>query len=144
MARGLIWLPLLIAFFGLAWAGWNEYQKIEAYKRWATQFDSAKYDIYAVLGYKNGKITWGKPTRKNPVNLQTISLRNIDAIQLLVDDKAIELEDIPNKGFAELEFILSDGESGIKIPFTDISLAKKWTEFLQEKRGTFSVSSPSS
>ncbi len=52
MTRGLIWLPLLAIFIGLAWAGWNEYQKLEAYRAWAEQFDRAKYDIYAVLGQK--------------------------------------------------------------------------------------------
>jgi len=141
MERGLLWLPLLVAFFWLAWAGWNEYQKIEAYKRWATQFDSAKYDIYAVLGYKDGKITWGKPTRKDPLNLQTISLHNVDAISLLVDDKTIELDNLPNKGSATLEFSLSNANSKIRIPFTDISLAAKWANFLQEKREVLSVNS---
>lgn len=139
MERGLLWLPLLIAFFWLAWAGWNEYQKIEAYKRWAVEFDSAKYDIYAVLGYKNGKITWGKPTRRDPINLQTISLHDIDAIHLLVDNKKVELDHLPQKGSAALELSLSDSdlENNLKIPFTDISLAAKWQEFLQRQKELF-------
>lgn len=52
MEHGLLWLPLLAAFFWLAWQGSQEYQKIEAYRTWAEQFDKAKYDIYAVLGKK--------------------------------------------------------------------------------------------
>ncbi|MCF3606421.1 hypothetical protein L2E81_07160 [Planktothrix agardhii 1033] len=35
MERGLLWLPLLAIFIGLAWSGWNEYQKLEAYQAWA-------------------------------------------------------------------------------------------------------------
>ena len=50
MERGLLWLPLLAVFFWLAWSGWNEYQKVEAYRRWAADYDKAKYDLYAVLG----------------------------------------------------------------------------------------------
>ena len=55
MARGLLWLPLLVAFIWLAWSGWNEYQKLEAYKIWAEDFDNAKFDIYAVLGKKRAR-----------------------------------------------------------------------------------------
>ncbi|MBD3561673.1 hypothetical protein H6S82_22920, partial [Planktothrix sp. FACHB-1355] len=77
MERGLIWLPLLALFIWLAWAGWNEFQKVEAYRRWASQFERAKYDIYAVLGQNGSNLTWGKPTRTEPVNLQTFSLKNV-------------------------------------------------------------------
>jgi hypothetical protein len=49
----LLWFPLLAVFIGLAWAGWNEFQKLEVYKSWAAQFDRAKFDIYAVLGQKD-------------------------------------------------------------------------------------------
>ena len=74
MERGLLWLPLLAVFFWLAWSGWNEYQKIEAYRIWVQDYDRAKYDIYSVLGQKGKELTWGKPTRTGPVNLQTFSL----------------------------------------------------------------------
>ena len=47
MERGLLWLPLLVMFCWLAWAGWNEYQKIESYKLWASQFERHKSDISA-------------------------------------------------------------------------------------------------
>ncbi|MEO1466231.1 MAG: hypothetical protein AAFR89_08365, partial [Cyanobacteria bacterium J06633_1] len=80
MERGLLWLPLLVAFFWLAWSGWNEYQKLEAYKVWAENFDNAKFDIYAVLGKKAQQITWGKPTRKGMVELKSFSLDNVEDI----------------------------------------------------------------
>ena len=133
MERGLFWLPLLILFFWLAWAGWNEYQKVEAYRHWAEQFDKAKYDIYAVLGKKGSKITWGKPTRKEPENLQTFSLQDVESIRLLVDDKAIEPEKLPTKGSPVLEFTDSHSSSAIKIPFTEIPLAADWYKYLQQE-----------
>lgn len=131
MERGLIWLPLLALFIGLAWAGWNEYQKVEAYRHWAEQFDRAKYDIYAVLGQKDDQITWGKPTRGEPESLQTFSLKDVSEIQLRVDGNPVSPEAPPRQGKAKIHFIFSNGE-GVDIPFTQTSLAAQWTEKLQE------------
>lgn len=133
MERGLLWLPLLVIFFWLAWSGWNEYQKVEAYKVWATDFDNAKFDIYAVLGRKDRQITWGKPTRKGMVELSNFSLDNVEQINLLVGDRILDpnSNDLPSKGQPSLEFELKERQS-IRIPFTDISLAAKWTNYLRE------------
>ena len=132
MERGLLWLPLLVLFFWLAWAGWNEYQKVEAYRIWAESFERSKYDIYAVLGQKGREITWGKPTRKAPKDLQTFSLDNVRSIRLLVNGKPVEGE-LPNKGKAALEFTLKDTKFPITIPFTEVSLAAEWGKFLENK-----------
>lgn len=140
MARGLLWLPLLVIFIWLAWSGWNEYQKVEAYKIWAADFDNAKFDIYAVLGIKNGQITWGKPTRKGISNLASFALDRVQEINLLVNDQpivlaslpSVTLEHLPNKGNPVIEFKLKDSTQTIKIPFTDVSLAAKWTNYLQQ------------
>ena len=139
MSRGLLWLPLLLAFIWLTWSGWNEYQKLEAYKIWAADFDNAKFDIYAVLGKKNRHVTWGKPTRKGMVELQSFSLDDVKAIDLLVGDKtydrgalqALEIDDLPTKGKTALEFHFIDRQPSLKVPFTDISLAAKWCAYLQ-------------
>jgi hypothetical protein len=134
MERGLLWFPLLAVFFWLAWSGWSEYQKIEAYRNWAQQFERAKYDIYAVLGQKGSDLTWGKPTRQGPVNLQTLSLKQVQSIRLLVDEQAVELETPPAKGRAvTLEFLLKEPPTSIKVPFTEIPLAADWGTFLQKE-----------
>ncbi|HYW18675.1 MAG TPA: hypothetical protein VE956_05050 [Nodularia sp. (in: cyanobacteria)] len=131
MERGLLWLPLLVAFFWLAWQGSREYQKLEAYRVWAEQFDKAKYDIYAVLGLKDHNITWGKPTPKGPIKLETFSLLDVKQIRLLVDDKVVEVENYPQKGrIIELEFLCSESQS-VSIPFTEVPLAAKWGKYLQ-------------
>ena len=131
MERGLLWLPLLVAFFWLAWQGSREYKKLEAYRVWAEQFDKAKYDIYAVLGLKDNNITWGKPTPKGLIQLETFSLLDVKEIRLLVDDKVVELENYPQKGrVIQLEFLLSASQS-IDIPFTEVPLAAKWGKYLQ-------------
>ena len=92
MERGLMWLPLLGLFIWLAWAGWNEYQKVEAYKTWAADFERAKYDIYAVLGQKADQLTWGSPTRKGPVDLRTVSLNEAQSISLTIDGREFPMQ----------------------------------------------------
>ena len=132
MERGLLWLPLLVMFFWLAWQGSKEYQKVEAYRAWAEQFERAKYDIYSVLGQKGNNLTWGKPTPKGPIKLETFSLLDVKQIYLLVDDKQVDLESIPEKGRSiELEFLFSESINSVRVPFTEIPLAAEWGKFLQ-------------
>ncbi|MBD2097654.1 hypothetical protein H6F90_21380 [Trichocoleus sp. FACHB-591] len=139
MERGLLWLPLLGVFIWLAWAGWNEYQKVEAYRRWAEQFERAKYDIYAVLGQQGSDLTWGQPTRRGPINLAAFSLKEVQAIRLLVDDQAVDLNALPQKGRSIfLEFSLPNPAQPIRIPFTDVTLAANWGRHLQQELGSYS------
>jgi hypothetical protein len=131
MERGLLWLPLLVAFLWLAWQGSREYQKLEAYRIWAEQFDKSKYDIYAVIGLKDDKITSGKPTTQGPVELATFSLLDVTDLRLVVDDKVMELENHPPKGRdIQLEFVFSESET-VRIPFTEVPLAANWAKYLQ-------------
>ena len=132
MERGLLWLPLLVAFFWLAWQGSREYQKVEAYRIWAENFDRAKYDIYSVLAQKGNNITWGKPTVKGIVDLETFSLSGVSNINLLIDDKAINIDELPKKAKKiELEFVFSGTSHKVYVPFTEIPLAGEWGKFLQ-------------
>ncbi|KKD35448.1 hypothetical protein [Limnoraphis robusta] len=134
MERGLLWLPLLIVFFGLAWSGWNEYQKVEAYREWAKTFEKAKYDIYAVLGLKGTELTWGKPTRTGPINLLTLSLEDVQSIWLVVDHHSVDLDSPPEKGKEiELEFQLKLEATPVRVPFTEIPLAAQWGKFLNQQ-----------
>jgi hypothetical protein len=135
MERGLLWLPLLALFIGLAWAGRNEYRKVEAYQNWATQFDRAKYDLYSVLGQKGKDITWGQPTHLGPVNLQTFSLDIVQAIFPTIDGQPIDCQNPPDQGRSiHLEFQLADPAASIRIPFTEIPLAITWGIYLEKLR----------
>ncbi|MBD0334802.1 MAG: hypothetical protein ICV62_04885 [Cyanobacteria bacterium Co-bin13] len=133
MERGLLWLPLLAVFIGLAWAGWNEYQKVEAYKVWAQQFERAKYDIFAVLGQSGTLLTWGTPTRKGPIALKTLSLPEVSQITLKADGQTVDPENPPEKvRRSALVLILRDDNSQ-EIPFTEISLAIQWLNYLRRE-----------
>lgn len=125
-------MPLLAVFCWLAWAGWNEYQKLEAYRGWAEQFDHAKYDIYAVLGQKGTDLTWGKPARNGPKDLQTFSLQQVEAIQLRLGEQIADLDNPPDSARSiALEFQTRSAEV-IQIPFTDLALAVQWGKHLQK------------
>lgn len=139
MERGLLWLPLLFAFFWLAWQGSQEYQKLEAYRIWAEEFERAKYDIYAVLAQKGNDITWGKPTTKGPIGLETFSLLDVKEIRFLVNGNVVDMENPPQKGRKiELQFLLTSDKS-ICVPFTEVPLAAKWCKFLQRTLDTASL-----
>lgn len=98
MTEGLVWSALLLVFIGLGWLGWQEYQKVENYRAWAKQFERSKYDIYAVLGQSGETLTWGRPTRKGPVDLVSCSFAEIDAVQLRVDGQVVDCQQPPGEG----------------------------------------------
>ncbi len=126
-----MWLPLLGAFIWLARAGANEYQKLEAYKRWAAGFDRYKYDIYSVIGIKDRDLSWGQPTKAEPKDLQTFSLDRVKQIELVVDNKSVDLDNLPTSGKKiNLRFQFLDDDF-CEIPFTEVVMAAEWTEFLK-------------
>jgi hypothetical protein len=131
MERGLLWLPLLAVFVGLAWAGWHEFQKVQAYEAWATGFDRSKYDIRAMLGQRGDDLTWGRPTRQGPIDLTTLSLRQVTALQLEVNGQPVAEETPPNQGKIELALVTASGET-YRIPFTDGDLARRWEKALHQ------------
>jgi hypothetical protein len=128
-----MWLPLLAVLIGLTWAGWHEYQKLEAYRAWAQHFDRSKYDIYAVIGQKGDLLTWGRPTRQGPQQVSTFSLQEVQAIRFLVSDRPTDWEapDAQGQSIA-LEFVLRDSTESIRIPFTEAKLAVAWGKHLQQ------------
>ena len=134
MERGLLWLPLLVLFFGLAWAGWNEYQKVQGYSAWAKQYEKSKYDVLAALGYRKGEISWGKPIRKGLEDRQVMSIAALKGVQLRIDGTIANLEALPDSGkIIALELLPIDGNGVIQIPFVGIDLAAEWTNYLKQQ-----------
>lgn len=133
MARGLVWLSLLIVITILFWVGWREYQKVEGYRIWSQQFDKAKYDIYAVMGLKDKQITWGKPTPKGIIGLETFSLQDVKNIELKLGDCLVNPNNLPSeksKDTPQLLFNFIEENKVIQIPFTELELAAQWQQFL--------------
>ena len=133
MTEGLVWSALLLVFIGLGWLGWQEYQKVEAYKHWAAQFERSKYDIYAVLGQSGETLTWGRPTRKGPVDLVSCSFAEIEAVQLRIDGQMVDGQQLPEDGKEILiELIPQAQQESFQVPFTDVAIAADWTQYLQQ------------
>ena len=130
MERGLLWLPLLGVFIWLAWAGWHEYRKLEAYKIRATDFERAKYDIYAALGQVDARLVWGRPTRQGPEQLQEVALDTVTQITLCTSPSLPATASLPKGCDVCLELTLDSGEHRW-IPFTDTALAAAWQNRLQ-------------
>jgi hypothetical protein len=129
MVRGLMWLPLLAVFIGLAWAGWNEYRKLEAYKIWAQPFERAKYDIYAALGQQGDVLTWGVPTRQGVEQASSLNLTEVKLAVVEVNAKPVNRDQLPDKGRFSLGFTLTDGRH-LSVPFVDGEMAAQWFDFL--------------
>jgi hypothetical protein len=132
MERGLLWLPLLGLFTWLAWAGWNEYQKVEAYRRWSSDFERHKYDIYAMLGQSGDRLVWCKPTRQQPIELGSICFSEIQAVHLNINGQPIQ--EVAIKTVA-IELVTTAqtgnaGQSRQSIPFTDAEIALNWFRYL--------------
>ncbi len=133
MTEGLVWLALLAVFIGLARSGWIEYRKVEAYRTWAQSYDRAKYDIYAVLAQKELTLTWGQPTLTGPINLQHCSITEIANVFVQVDGQPIDLEHPPGKGKTiQLTLQRQDNEDPLLIPFTDMTMAVEWAQYLKK------------
>jgi hypothetical protein len=137
MERGLMWLPLLVLFFGLAWAGWNEYQKVSVFQAWELQFDRAKYDVLSVLGMKDSTLTWGVSRRRGILEYGQFDLADISDLYLLVDGRRVDLDrdlaDLP-KGKRFVLQLDRTADEPVRLPFTDLELAAKWGQFLQSAR----------
>ncbi|MGB3137771.1 MAG: hypothetical protein WBG38_11260 [Nodosilinea sp.] len=130
MERGLLWLPLLAIFVGLAWAGWHEFQKVQAYEVWADEFDRSKYDIKAMLGQRGNDLTWGYPTRQGPIEITTLSLNTVSGVQLEINGQPVD-DAQPAKGKVELALATTSGQT-YRIPFTESDLARRWEKALRQ------------
>ncbi|MEM9216892.1 MAG: hypothetical protein AAGD25_21395 [Cyanobacteria bacterium P01_F01_bin.150] len=137
MIHGLMWFPLLAIFIVLAWAGWNEYQKVETYRVWATGADRAKYDIRAALIQKNQTLIWGTPSRSGILSQKTLPLSGIDAVNVRVDGVSISTADSPpSKGSTITLELIGRDQKACKIPFTDVDLAMQWAKALKQDTNT--------
>jgi hypothetical protein len=104
------------SFIWLTWQGRNEYQKSKLIVTGHSNL-SGLYDIYAVLGQNGNNLTWGTPAPTGPIKLETFSLKDVQSISLLVDDKPVQMDTPPSKGSAILlEFMFSSTSTSVRVP----------------------------
>lgn len=132
MEHALTWFPLLGIFLWLAGAGWNEYQKVQAYEAWATGADRSKYDIRAVLAQRGHTLAWGKPTRQGPIDLVSLALTEVDTITLQVNGAPVPAETYVKRG-QRVDLVITTLEKVThRIPFIEFPMAQQWKKALQE------------
>lgn len=95
------------------------------------QFDKSKYDIYSVLGKKGDLITIGIPTNQGIKEQKTFSLQNLSQLNLLIKNQVVDVDNLPEKGEATLQFSLKENQT-IDVPFTDINIASQWFKYLKK------------
>lgn len=128
-----MWLPLLGVFIWLARLGSREYRQIQAYQDWARGFDRHKYDIYAVLGWQDRQITWGKATPAGVEVEGSFSLDAVVSIELRGNGTTISAAALPAKlKDIAIRFSLLSGQT-IDVPFTDGDLAGRWLSLLEKE-----------
>lgn len=132
MEHALTWFPLLGTFIWLAWAGWNEYQKVQTYEVWATGADRCKYDIRAVLAQRGTLLIWGKPTRQGPIGLDHVDLMDIDTIALHVNGAPVQAGTYVKRGQRTEIVLTASGGVTHRIPFIEFPMAQQWKKALQE------------
>lgn len=132
MEHALTWFPLLGAFIWLAWAGWNEYQKVQTYEAWATGAERSKYDIRAVLTQRGTTLTWGKPTRQGPIDLASVALEDLESVALHVNGSPVQADAYVKQG-QRIELVLTDWQGTThQVPFIEFPMAQQWKKALQE------------
>jgi hypothetical protein len=87
------------------------------------------------LGQKGDRLTWGRPTRKDPIDIQTVTFQDIARIRFRIDSKFFDAKDAEfplNAKKISLELVLKTGEMP-SIRFTDIDIAAAWYRFLSDR-----------
>jgi hypothetical protein len=139
MLHGLLWFPLLAFFIWIAWAGWNDYQKIETYRLWATGFQHTKYDLYSAIRADTTTLTWGIPHRQSITNLQSLALSDIAEVALQLNGTLIKPDQnkaqaVQLKKVKSVALVVKTTAESFVIPFTELHLATQWAEWLQSLR----------
>lgn len=124
MERALAGTLTLLAFVSLTAVGWRAYRAVETYRRWATDFTYAKYDPLAALGWRDRTLCWGKPTWRGVQQQQSLSLDDVSAIALEVDQQ--QWQQLPEQEPSGKTIRLVLLPQAIAIPFTELGLAIQW------------------
>lgn len=131
MERGLLWLPLLVLFFWLAWSGKKNMIKFRLIKHGQNNLISPNMTFIQCWGKKGDLITIGIPTNQGIKEQKTFSLQNLSQLNLLVKNQVVDVDNLPEKGEATLQFSLKENQT-IDVPFTDINIASQWLKYLKK------------
>tara|TARA_Y100001968_G_scaffold116859_1_gene106243 strand:+ start:13957 stop:14367 length:411 start_codon:yes stop_codon:yes gene_type:complete len=131
MIHGLLWFPLLIAFFLLTGLGWLERRRQSLYLNWAEGSELAKLDSSGAARLKEGILIWSSFEAGKFVNQGSFEIKQLELLELLALSSGEAPLTNEAQGNCRLRLIGSGKE--VDIPFADADRAREWMSQLMEK-----------
>ena len=131
MIHGLLWFPLLIAFFLLTGLGWLERRRQNLYLIWAEDSELAKLDGSGAARLKEGILSWSTFEAGKFKDQGSFEIKQLELLELL----ALASGEAPltneSQGNCRLRLIGCGKE--LDVPFNDADRARDWMSKLMQK-----------
>tara|TARA_Y100001968_G_scaffold292816_2_gene298345 strand:+ start:37807 stop:38217 length:411 start_codon:yes stop_codon:yes gene_type:complete len=131
MIHGLLWLPLLLAFFLLTGLGWLERRRQNLYLIWAKDSELAKLDDSCAARLKEGILSWSSFEAGNFKEEGTFEIKKLELVELLALTSGEAPLTNESQGRCRLRLIGCGKE--IDVPFADADRARDWMSQLMGK-----------
>ena len=131
MIHGLLWLPLLIAFFLLTGLGWLERRRQNLYRDWAEGSELAKLDGSGAARLKEGILSWSSFEAGKFIDKGNFEIKQLELLELLALASGEAPLTYEAQGNCRLRLIGCGKE--VDVPFADAERAREWMSQLMEK-----------
>ena len=131
MIHGLLWLPLLMAFFLIAALGWLERRRQNLYLIWAKGSELAKLDGTGAARLKDGFLCWSSFEAGSFKEEAIFEVKKLEMVELMALSSGEAPLTIESQGRCRLRLIGSGNE--IDVPFSDAERARQWMDQLMSK-----------
>ncbi len=131
MIHGLLWLPLLMAFFLIAALGWIERRRQNLYLIWAEGSELAKLDGTGAARLKDGFLYWSSFEAGAFKEQETFEVKKLEMVELMALSSGEAPLTKESEGRCRLRLVGSGRE--IDVPFSDAERARQWMDQLMSK-----------
>ena len=131
MIHGLLWLPLLMAFFLIASLGWLERRRQSLYLIWAKGSELAKLDGTGAARLKDGILCWSSFEAGTFKEEETFEVKKLEMVELMALSSGEAPLTKESQGLCRLRLVGSGKETDV--PFSDADRARQWMDQLMPK-----------
>ena len=131
MIHGLLWLPLLMAFFLIASLGWLERRRQSLYLIWAKGSELAKLDGTGAARLKDGILCWSSFEAGTFKEKETFEVKKLEMVELMALSSGEAPLTKESQGLCRLRLVGSGKETDV--PFSDADRARQWMDQLMSK-----------
>ncbi len=131
MIHGLLWLPLLMAFFLIAALGWIERRRQNLYLIWAKGSELAKLDGTGAARLKAGILCWSSFEAGSFKEEATFEVKKLEMVELMALSSGEAPLTKESEGRCRLRLVGSGRE--IDVPFSDAERARQWMDKLMSR-----------